>query len=388
MNSLLETDRFDGFGPSALTSLGDLQALRIPVPRKRKTARQVVRRHCPALPGVYGMIGPQEELIYVGESKNLRDRLLSYFGGDSTCAKARRIASYAEQLIWEAAPDEFGALLRELELIRRWKPRFNVRGNPRRARRAYLCVGRGPAAQAYLCASPPTPTERSFGPVPANRQYRRSVSRLNDCFGLRDCRRRLQASFSNQLDLFRQKRSIACLRGATGTCLAPCATSCSQEDYDRRVESAVEFVAGRSVAVLQRLQEEMQSAAAARRFEFAARLRDTHDDLARLSLFLERLREVRQFTFVYPVRGRNARQKWYFIRNGQVVVAQPAPEDPQTARSCLKRLDAVFPRGDATTVEASLETVDDVLLVSGWFRRKPGELTEVLTPRQARNICE
>src|SRR5205823_6722999 len=127
------------------------------------------------------------ELVYVGKAKSLRSRLLSYFRPNSRDPKAGRILEVTRLIAWEPAADEFAALLRELELIRRWQPRFNVQGQPRRWRRAYVCVGRRPAPYVFLAGRPPATAFALFGPVPAGRQAREGVRRVNDWFRLRDC---------------------------------------------------------------------------------------------------------------------------------------------------------------------------------------------------------
>src|SRR5919204_1285873 len=141
---------------------------------------------CPRQPGVYGMLDPGGRLIYVGKAKSLRARLLSYFRPRSRDPKAGRIVQEARYVVWERSADEFAALLRELELIRRWQPRHNVQGQPRRRRRVYVCVGRAPAPYAFLAGQPPRRALRCFGPVPGARRASESVRQVNNWFGLRD----------------------------------------------------------------------------------------------------------------------------------------------------------------------------------------------------------
>ena len=62
-------------------------------------------------------------MIYVGKAKNLRCRLLSYFRENSRDPKAGKIIQQTRRLVWEQTGDEFAALLRELELIQRLRPR-------------------------------------------------------------------------------------------------------------------------------------------------------------------------------------------------------------------------------------------------------------------------
>ena len=378
---------FNCFGPSSLASAYESPMERILLNAGVEDTRKSIREHLPDEPGVYGMIGSDRELIYVGESKSLRNRLLSYFTGTPASAKVRRIVEEAKCLCWERTGHEFTALLRELELIRRWRPRFNARGKPGRVRRDYLCVGGGPAPRAFLSAKPAGEKGWTFGPIPVSRGYRRAVRRLNDCLGLRDCRRPSEMLFSDQMELFDQDRHPKCIRGATGTCLAPCATACLQSEYRDRIRTALDFLSGRDVALLVHLQEEMQSAARGQRFELAARLRDAHEDLARLSTFLGRLRDAHRYSFVYPTCGHDGEENWYLIREGQIMAVQRGPGNSRARGECLMAIDAVFLRDNRTLVPIAPEDLDVVLLVAAWFRKHPGELAIVLSSEEARRLC-
>src|SRR5205085_7713609 len=178
---------FTGFGPSSLNPLPELPAWFQVRARGTSGLRAQVRQECPRRPGIYGMVGARGELLYVGKAKCLRARLLSYFRTHSRDPKAGRILQHARSIAWEIVPSEFAALLRELELIRRWQPRFNVKGQPRRRRRTYVCLGRHPAPYVFLAPRPVGNALACFGPVPAGEQAREAVRRLNDWYGLRDC---------------------------------------------------------------------------------------------------------------------------------------------------------------------------------------------------------
>jgi len=167
------------------------------------------------------MIDAAGELIYVGKAKSLRARLLGYFRPKSRDEKAGKIIKETRRLVWELAGSEFAALLRELELIRRWQPRFNVQGQPRRHRRCYVCIGRRPAAYAFVAATPPSTAAASFGPVPGPRKARESARRLNDWFRLRDCPQKQTMVFADQGELFPLVRAPGCIRHDIGQCLAP-----------------------------------------------------------------------------------------------------------------------------------------------------------------------
>src|SRR5262249_13400949 len=157
----------------------------------------------------------------------------------------------ARRVVWELAPGEFAALLRELELIRRHQPRHNVQGQPLRRRRSYVCLGRRPAAYAFLAARPPATALACFGPVPAVYRAREAVRRFNDWFGLRDCPQRQVMVFADQRELFPAVRTPGCLRHEIGNCLAPCAAACTRAEYRGHVEAAAAFLQGKDEAPLE-----------------------------------------------------------------------------------------------------------------------------------------
>jgi len=77
-------------------------------------------------PGVYRMLSSDGEILYVGKSKRVRTRLLSYFRCAYPDEKGARILRSAESIEWDYTPSEFAALLQELRLIKRFRPRYNV----------------------------------------------------------------------------------------------------------------------------------------------------------------------------------------------------------------------------------------------------------------------
>src|SRR5262249_21747106 len=150
------------------------------------------------------------ELLYVGKAKGLRARVLSYFRPRSRSKKAGRLIRQAATLIWEPCASEFAALLRELELIRRWRPRWNVAGQPLLRQKTYVCIGRAPAPYIFLSRRPLRDVLAVFGPVPAGRNAQTAVSRLNDLFRLRDCPEAREMIFPEQGALYAVERPPGC----------------------------------------------------------------------------------------------------------------------------------------------------------------------------------
>ncbi|MBI3410216.1 MAG: GIY-YIG nuclease family protein [Planctomycetes bacterium] len=396
MERLFPAGCFIDFGPLHLDSSGSIppsHRIHGATPAKLRAELRVL---CPRKAGVYGMVDSNGELLYVGKAKNLRVRLQSYFRKRGRPAKAGKIIRRTTTVVWEVQPGEFAALLRELELIRRWRPRGNVQGQPLRRKHAFICLGRRPAPYVFLHQKPPKTALAVFGPVPMNLWAGEAVRRLNDLFRLRDCPQKQEMIFPDQRALFTLGQPGAtaglsnvmaippgCMRFDLGSCLGPCTGTCARRDYQTQVKAARSFLEGKDRAALTNLEREMHLAAAAQEFERAGVLRDKWRALAWLTTRLDRLRETRQrLSFAYP-QG----ERWYLIHGGRTIRAIPAPHDRESALEASALLRAIYSRLGNSELLESYEHMDGVMLVSAWFRKHPGELKRTLAPEQALAKC-
>ena len=240
----------------------------------------------------YGMLDREGQLIYVGMSAKLCDRLLTYFTAGDDGAKEQRIAKHARQVIWETGVHEFSVQLRELELIRRWQPRFNRRGRLESDRCGYICLTTDEAPHFHVARQPPRGARRSWGPVRISRTLLAAIERLNHVFQLRDCSRDVPVRFADQRMLFEQVWQAGCLRGSLASCSAPCAAGCSRPEYYRQVEQAVAFLDGEDRQVIERIESAMREASERHDFERAIGHRDALQELTYLSDQLQLLRDV------------------------------------------------------------------------------------------------
>jgi excinuclease ABC subunit C len=387
VKGLFARQAFTGFGPLALLPVVPPPPLHTIRARRPDRLRAHVRRACPRLPGVYGMVDASGALIYIGKAKNLRTRLLSYFRPKSRDPKAGRILKDTLTLVWEVAPSEFAALLRELELIQRWQPRFNVQGQPHHRRRVYVCVGRRPAATIFLAKQPPRTTFARFGPVPAGFTAREAVRRLNDWFQLRDCPQAQTMTFADQPELFALPLAPGCIRHEIGNCLGPCAAACSREDYAAKVRAVLSFLCGEDRSPLDAIEREMTAASRSLEFERAAALRDKLDSLTWLCEHLRRVREASRHSFVYAVRGHDERELWYLIHDGQVCAIVPVPQDDAGRREAARSIEEVYSREGSPLGPPGMGEIDGVLLVASWFRRRAEERQSILEPDAALAGC-
>lgn len=386
-DGLFDADPFGGFGPSRFRPPGDTPLGHRSRGRSEAKLFAGVKAHAPKLPGVYGMLDRKGRVIYIGKAKSLRARLFSYFRKNSRDPKAGKILEHTRTLLWEQTCDEFAALLRELELIRRFRPRFNVLGQPGMRRYLYLCLGKAPAPYAYLTQTPTGKEVARYGPLVGRGRAADAVRRVNDWFKLRDCPRAVPVVFADQPELFPHDRGATCLRWDIGTCLGPCAGLCSRTGYTASVRAAKAFLDGRDKSVLKELTQRMAAAAAELRFEQATAARDRLQSLTWLDDRLTFLRTARKGgSFVYPLTGPDGRDVWYLIHRGEVWAAVRPPATDADRTEVAAVLARVFASGPA---EAGLtsQTIDSVLLVTAWFRKYGDEKKRLLTRDQATRRC-
>lgn len=331
-------------------------------------------------PGIYRMLGTRGEIVYVGKSKCLRSRLLSYFRCERG-EKGHRILSEAQGLEWEYQPSEFAALLRELELIKRFRPRLNVQ-HKRDGRWSFLKLVPGAAPRLFTVHAVTDDAATYYGPFRGGQRVSEAVRELNDALGLRDCPQNTPMRFADQPDLFSWEHTPRCHRMELRLCLGPCAGGCSQEQYRARVGMARAFLAGEADDPLRRLDERMRAAAERMEYELAGSLRDRLHRLERLRDEFSELREALDgLTFLYHVPGaEEGEDRVYLVRRGTVRCVVPRPASKAERRRLERLCDEHFGRPEPKSALVSRHQVDEILLIARWFRLNPGEMERTVPP--------
>ena len=349
--------------------------------RSTEQLRRQIVQACPRVPGVYGMLDRRGQLIYVGKSKSLRSRLLSYFASSNADEKGGRIIENTRAIQWETQPSEFAALVREQQLIRGFSPRWNVQGVPKRQRPVYLCLGRSPAAYFFLSATPTGDCLAIEGPFHGAGRMRRAVDSLNKVFKLRDCSQKQVFHFAEQLPLFDMEHRPGCLRLEIGTCVGPCAAACTRQQYAQQVNAAQSFLDGFNDEPLIVVREQLEQAAADRQYELAGRAHTTLKSLEYVHRKLMMLATARRkYTFVYGVPGYDGCGTWYLIHSGEIAAAAAAPRNEDE----LDSIKATLKQWRCTTANR-LDRGHGVYphtlsLVASWFKKHRGELERTFDP--------
>jgi excinuclease ABC subunit C len=338
--------------------------------------RASVREGCADRPGVYRMISDDGEVVYVGKSKRVRTRLLSYFRCAFPEEKGARIIREATHIQWEYTPSEFAALLLELQLIKRLRPRFNVAMKRDARNFAFIKVTRGPAAKLLVVRGASDDSASYYGPFQGAQRVNESLRELHDVLGLRDCSMDRKMYFADQQELFQiYPRTPGCIRYEVRKCLGPCVGGCTEAQYAERVALARAFLDGTDDAPIETLRAEMAQASDRLEFERAAVLRDKLQRLEALKEQFLRFRfAVETLSFVYTVPGFDGEDRVYLIRRGRVRAEDVPPRTARDHRRLARLVEAVFGPLERDSAQVPTHEIDELLLLSSWFRRFPKEL--------------
>jgi excinuclease ABC subunit C len=323
------------------------------------------------------MTSSDGEVVYVGKSKRVRTRLLSYFRCAWPADKGARIVREATQIEWEYTPSEFAALLQELRLIKRFRPRFNVAMKRDARHFAFIKVTRSPAPKLLVVrGASDDAADVYYGPFYGAQRVGEAVRELNDALGLRDCANDRRMHFADQPELFPlMPRTPGCIRFEIRKCLGPCVAACTVAEYDARLRMARSFLEGIDDGPLDTLRHDMHVSSERLEFERAASLRDKVSRLEALREQFIRFRfAIETLSFVYSVPGHGGDDRVYLIRRGRVRSEHPAPTCPVTREALRAAADDVFGSVEREGASVPTHEIDELLLLSSWFRRFPAEL--------------
>ncbi len=342
--------------------------------------RTLVRENARNEPGVYRMLAENGEIVYVGKSKAIRSRLMSYFRASYPEDKGARILREATRVEWDYEPSEFAALLRELRLIKQYRPRFNVAMKRDARHYSFIKISRGAAPRLNVVrGAGPDDASVYYGPFVGARRVGEAVRELNDVLGLRDCRSDMPIFFADQRELFQLGRTPGCIRHEIRKCLGPCVGGCTVAEYERQLSMARAFLDGSDAGPLQTLRAHMETASEALEFERAAIFRDKLSRLEALREQFDRLRfAVESLSFVYSVTGFDGRDRTYVIRRG---IVRAELESPKTRKECAmmrKLVDDIFGERPAAGSSIPTHEIDELLLLSSWFRKFPDEMQRAM----------
>ena len=259
-------------------------------------------------PGVYRMVDARGDVLYVGKARSLKARVANYVQVAALSNRLLRMVSQTRSMDIVVTNSEAEALLLEAQLIKRFRPAFNVllrddKSFPfilLRADHAYPRIQKHRGARKAK--------GNYYGPFASAGSVNTTINALQKLFLLRSC-----------TDSFFNNRDRPCLLYQIKRCSAPCVGRIDEAGYDQLVGQAKDFLGGKSSAVQQDLERQMARAAEALDFETAAMLRDR----LRAATFIQGSQAINAAgvgdadVFALAAKGGQIAVQAFFIRGGQ-----------------------------------------------------------------------
>ncbi|MDY0251143.1 MAG: excinuclease ABC subunit UvrC [Pseudomonas sp.] len=219
-------------------------------------------RTCTQHPGVYRMFSVDQQLLYIGKAKNLKNRLSSYFKSTVSAPKTAALVAKIASIELTVTANETEALLLEQTLIKQWRPPYNILLRDDKSY-PYVILSSDTFPRLGIHRGSKKAPGKYFGPYPSSGAIRESLSVLQKVFKVRQCE-----------DSFYNNRSRPCLQYQIKRCKAPCVGLVDADEYAEDVRLSVMFLEGRSNALTDELTRNMEHAAEQLAFEKAAAARD------------------------------------------------------------------------------------------------------------------
>lgn len=216
----------------------------------------------PEGPGCYQYLDDSGTVIYVGKAKNLKRRVSSYFYRPTQTAKTAILVRHIRDIKYVVVKTEEDALLLENNLIKRYKPRYNVLLKDDKSYPS-IVITKEPYPRIFKTRQIVRGTGEYFGPYSHIPTLNALLELIHGLYPLRSCRQLITA------EGIKEGKYKTCLEYHIKNCKAPCVGLESHEQYNAHIAEAREILRGNTASICSRLMDEMQSLASEMRFEEA-----------------------------------------------------------------------------------------------------------------------
>jgi excinuclease ABC subunit C len=333
----------------------------------------------PSSPGVYLFKDARGNILYVGKAVSLKHRVGSYFGGGQKLTpKIERMVSKIADLEYFVTASEQEALILELNLIKRHRPRYNVRLKDDKTF-PYLKIDLNEEwPRVHITRRLEADGGRYFGPFASAKSIRQTLRLLKGIFPFRSCSRPVTGSDSRP-----------CLDYHIGNCLAPCIGAVSRRDYAEVIRQVILFLEGKQERVVKQLKAQMERASESLNYEKAARLRDQIQAVEQVVEGQRIAARVRGEQDVVAFKGERdqAYVQVFFIRGGKLIGRESfllqgtSDEAPgQVMSGFIQQFYASAPH--IPPLLLLQHPVEDTAMLQDWLSARRGGRVKIEVPRR------
>lgn len=368
-------------GNLGITTLADLMECTRRVSPQRR-AKRTLAAGVPSAPGIYQFVADlpdaqgviRRQVLYVGKSRNLRNRVRSYFTAAETRPRIDEMVRIATAVETTVCRTELEAEVLELRLIAAHSPRYNRRSKfPERQH--WLKITTEPFPRLSIVRTVGDDEATYFGPFSRRQAAEGTIAALHDAFPIRQCTKRLSV----------RTPGSACMLGELGKCLAPCELRVSRESYAEVVDRVREALTLDVRPVLAAVQPRLRALVDQLRYEEARTLVERLRGFLAAAVRHHRLASLAGCSQIVAARrvdstapGRRPAPSWqiHVIRHGRLAgaaVAHPGEVPQRVARDAVVTAETVLP-GLGPTAAALVEETERI---AAWLEQPGVRLIEI-----------
>ena len=238
----------------------------------KSDAIEIQLKSLPEVPGVYQFFDKQDKIIYIGKAKNVKKRVTSYFNKTVENHKTRVLVKNISRIEHVVVDSEMDALLLENNLIKKYKPRYNILLKDDKTY-PWICIKNEPFPRVFFTRKVFKDGSEYFGPFTSLKTVRSLFDLVKGLYPLRSCNYDL-----SEEKISAQKYKV-CLEYHIGNCLAPCVAAIDTASYGKNIESIRQILKGNFKEALNAFEHQMKHYAQKMEFEKAQWIKEKIEDL-------------------------------------------------------------------------------------------------------------
>ncbi len=339
-------------------------------------------KNLPEKPGVYQYFNEKGKIIYVGKAINLKNRVRSYFHNGVNSPKTLALVSKIYDLELIVTDNEIEALVLENNLIKQYKPRYNVNLKDDKSY-PYIKVTKEPYPRVYPTRRVLRDGSKYFGPYTDVKNMKSSLRMINQIFKIRSCKLNIDQ------DSIDKRKFKVCLDYHIKKCDGPCEGLISEAAYNEMVNEVVKLLKGRTDDLIKDLNNRMKKTVEDLEFEKAAEIRDKINQLEAISSKQKVVSDDFEDRDIISIafEGKDSACSVFNIRAGKIVgkrqLRLSIEENEEIADIYSAAVKFYYNEFVEIPSEIVMETEPvDASTLALWLTQKAGRKTKIIVPKR------